>query len=948
MPQRLKVLACGVFERELRAVVERCGNEVEIELLDAGLHARPNELRRRAQEAIENAETEFFDALLLGYGLCGRGVAGLRAKSKPVVIPRVHDCISLFLGSRHEYRRQFATHPGTYYITSGWYEKKSHPRQTRSKGLSECASLRQHPRFPEYAERYGEDNAEYILRFFDSWKKNYTRAAFIDIGLGDSATYARYTEEIARDLGWEFEHIEGSLRLLEQLVSGDWPASDFLVVPPGHRVVETGKNDLFAAVPVGVRAEPVSPGRPGVAAQGTRVLVADVDSRPRGRTPHLGLGIDAGGTYTDSVLYSFDEARVLSKAKALTTPRDYADGIAASVRQLQDSLFASVDVVCLSTTLATNAIVEGRGGRVGLILLPHDPDVADTIGIRPVRVLNGRIDITGREIVPLDEPQARAAIRSLIDKEHVDAIAISGFGGTRNPKHEIRLKQLVSEVARDAGIGPLPVICGHELSSKLDFIKRAHTAALNARLLPVIEALIRSVKSALAELGIQATLMAVKGDGTLVSEDVARQRPVETVLSGPAASATGAVFLTGEANAVAIDVGGTTTDTALIADGRVAVSPEGAQVGKWRTSVDAVDMLTTGLGGDSVIGLDRDMSLTLGPQRAVPLAYLAYQDPGVGAELKALVEQSAHTHHTPESLDFFALVQADGRSRLSDREREILDALADGPKSRTRLTRQLGYMAPSLLRTARLEELGYVRRAALTPTDMLHFTGEFVAWDRVAATHALETFACMMQQTPKEAAERIRLEVVRRLALEIIRRYVSISTDPSALDDCPVCRLFMDNLFSGVRRDEFACRFDVLKPIVGIGAPAGAFMPAVGKLLSAKVIIPEHADVANAIGAITSKVIVSENAIIRPSDAGDYIVHTSVEKREFEQISEAQDYAERLIADLLRAKAPLYGTADSEIKLRVNERAGRLSTGEHVFLEMTIEGAIVGQPVLTD
>ena len=947
MPQRLKVLACGVFERELRALAERCDNEIEIELLDAGLHARPHELRRRAQEGIDRAEVEVFDAVLLGYGLCGRGVAGLRAKSKPVVIPRVHDCISLFLGSRHEYRRQFAAHPGTYYITSGWYEKQAHPKSARIKAPDDRSAVRQHPKFAEYAERYGEDNAEYILQFFDSWKKNYTRAAFIDLGLGESATYARFTQEIARDIGWDFEHIKGSLHLLEQLLNGDWPASDFLVAPPGHTVVGTGKNDLFEAIPLGARARPDAPAGADREGTETKVLRPLPAGEPHGRFPHLGLGIDAGGTYTDSVLYAFDEQRVLCKAKALTTPHDYAEGIVESVRQLDKRLFPRIDLVCLSTTLATNAIVERRGGRVGLLLMPHHPDAAHRIDVEPLIVLNGRIDITGRETEPLDEAQARGAIRRMMAKEHVDAIAISGFGATRNPKHEIRLKQLVAEGAAEAGIGRLPVVCGHELSSKLDFIRRAYTAALNAKLLPMIEALIRSVKSALAKLSINAALMAVKGDGTLVSEDVARMRPIETVLSGPAASATGAVFLTGETDAVAIDVGGTTTDTALIAGGRVAVSPEGARVGDWRTSVDAVDMLTTGLGGDSVVGLDRDMRLTLGPQRAVPLAYLAQRSDEVQSELQELAECAEHTQHTPDSLDFFVLVYADGCSRLSDRELEIMDALADGPKSRTRLTRQLDYMAPSLLRTTRLEELGYVRRAALTPTDVLHFTGEFVAWDQDAATQALTVFAGILQQTPDEAAKRIRSEIVRRLATEIIRRYVSMSADPAAIEDCSVCRLFLDNLFAGRRRDEFACRFDVAKPIVGIGAPAGAFMPAVGQALSAKVIVPEHADVANAIGAVTSKVIIAEKATIRPGDTGDYIVYTSVEKREFERISEARDYAERSITDLLRAKAPLYGTVDSEIELRANERSGKLANGEHVFLEMIIKGAIVGQPVLT-
>ncbi len=943
MPQRLKALACGVFDRELRAAAERCENEIEIELLDAGLHAAPNELRRRAQEAIDRADVEPLDAVLLCYGMCGRGIVGLRAKSKPIVIPRAHDCIAIFLGSRHEYRRQFAEHPGTYYITSGWFEKKSGP-QMKMRKLDDEAAVRQNPKFAGYAKRFGDDNAAYIVRFFDQWKKNYSRAAFIDHGLGEIETYAEYTREIADEVGWEFERLQGSLRLIEMLLAGDWPRDDFLVVPPGHKVIGSGKNDLFESVPMERRSDVTS--QSGPVHEIIEVAASAPAETAATRRPSLGLGIDAGGTYTDSALYDFEHGQTLCTAKALTTPHDYAVGIVASVQQLDADQFAKIEMVCLSTTLATNAIVEGRGGRVGLLLMPHLESAAKQINVNPLCIVPGRIDITGRETAPLDETAARQAIARLIGEDHVDAIAISGFGGTMNPKHELRLKALVADVAQAAGAEPVPVVCGHELSSRLDFIKRAHTAALNAKLLPVIQSLIDSVKAALRHLGIDAAVMVVKGDGTLVSESVARQRPIETILSGPAASATGAVFLTGEKEAVAIDMGGTTTDTALIKDGRVAVSPEGAQVGPWRTSVDAVDMLTTGLGGDSLVSLDRDGNMTLGPQRVVPLAYLASQSEHVEEELDRVLAAAEHSPPTLDHLDFFVLVQANGRAHLDEREREIADALAHGPRSRLDLTRQLGYMAPSLLRTKRLEELGYVRRAAATPTYVLHYDGEYVAWDRGAAAKAMEILATILHQPAQEVAERIRREIVRRLSMEIIRRYVSLSADPKALESCDVCRLFLDNLFEGKRGDEFACRFEVGKPIVGIGAPAQSFMPAVAELLSAQVLIPEHADVANAIGAITSKVVVSERATIRPSDVGDYLVHTSQEKREFETIADARTYAERAIATILQRKAPLYGTDTAGILLRVNEREGKLATGEQVFLEMVVEGSIEGQPVI--
>ncbi len=349
---------------------------------------------------------------------------------------------------------------------------------------------------------------------------------------------------------------------------------------------------------------------------------------------------------------------------------------------------------------------------------------------------------------------------------------------------------------------------------------------------------------------------------------------------------------------------------------------------------------------NAAIGLTGEGGIAIGPHRVVPLSYLAQQSASVCGELEQALRGADQDAPTLDSLDFFTLVQGDHRQRLDAREADILDALADGPKSRLDLARRLDYMAPSLLRVERLEQLGYVRRSALTPTDVLHCTGEFVGWDRRAAVAALEIFARLLRLTSAQAAERIRREVVRRLAMEVMRRIVSLSADSHSLDACAVCRLYLDNLFQGRRREEFAFHFNVTRPIVAIGAPAGVYMPEVGRLLSARVVVPEHADVANAIGAITSKIIVSETATIQPGESGDYIVHTSVERREFEDLPSARTCAERIVADLVRRKAPLYGTNESDIRLEVLERTGTLATGEAVFLEMNVAGTIAGKPVV--
>ncbi|MBM4046043.1 MAG: hydantoinase/oxoprolinase family protein, partial [Planctomycetes bacterium] len=603
------------------------------------------------------------------------------------------------------------------------------------------------------------------------------------------------------------------------------------------------------------------------------------------------------------------------------------------------ALFARVKLVSLSTTLATNSIVEGRGARVGLIFMPHMPEAAAELHVEPKRRVRGQIGIVGQELEPLDPDEVRAVVDELAHRERVQAFAVSGFGGVMNPAHENQIKAIITETCG------LPVVCGHELSAKLDFIKRANTAVLNARLVPIIGELMDSVKKALHEHGIDAALMVVKGDGTLMSEAVARQRPIETILSGPAASATGAHFLTDKPDAIAIDMGGTTTDTALLDHGRVAVTEEGATVGQWKTSVEAVEMLTTGLGGDSYLRLDHDLRIHVGPERVIPLAYLASEHPAVHHTLGRLAALASEDSAPSHILDFFTLTGRKVRVKLDERERQLLDALAAGPQARVDLSRNLGYMAPSLLRVERLEQLGLVRRSAVTPTDMLHVTGEFVEWSREAAQTGLQALASLMRVTVDEAAARIRREVVRRLAMEIIRKLVSKHVDLKWLETCRSCGLMLDNLFEGRGRKEFGVTFKVERPIVAIGAPVHPFMPEVARILNAELVIPDHADVANAVGAIVSQVLIRETMRIRQNDAGDYVLHSPHEKREFSRIESAQRYAEDQLVKLLRDRAAKYGTDELDVTIEVHEREGHLAKGEVVFLERVVEGSIAGKPV---
>jgi len=317
----------------------------------------------------------------------------------------------------------------------------------------------------------------------------------------------------------------------------------------------------------------------------------------------LWLGLDTGGTFTDAVLLA-DGRHVIACAKALTTPWNLALGIAKAIRAVLDLLpigagRQDIGLVSVSTTLATNAVVENRFSPVCTVLIGFDDAMVERSGLeRPgsgglvVRVQGGHM-ATGEESAPLDEAAVTRAV--LAHQSCVEAFAVAAHFSVRNPAHELRARALIREQTRK------PVTCAHELSSKLDAPRRALTAALNARLTPQIRQLIEALSRVLAEESIDAPLMIVKGDGSLMKAEIALEYPVETILSGPAASVVGAGFLTGLQDFVVSDMGGTTTDIAVVTGGRPVISGEGALVGTWRTMVEAVDVRTSGLGGDSEV-----------------------------------------------------------------------------------------------------------------------------------------------------------------------------------------------------------------------------------------------------------------------------------------------------------------------------------------------------------
>lgn len=659
------------------------------------------------------------------------------------------------------------------------------------------------------------------------------------------------------------------------------------------------------------------------------------------------LGVDTGGTYTDAVIIR-DEREVIASAKALTTRHDLAIGVGGAVRKvLADSGVAAEDIALasLSTTLATNALVEGQGGRVALIYIGFKERDLETHGLLealkgdPHIVLAGGHNHAGGEAVALDEDRLRAFLAE--HGANVGGFAVASQFATRNPAHELRAMALI------AGMTGKPVSASHQLSAKLNGPKRAMTAVLNARLIGMIDRLIGRAEDTLKALGVTAPLMVVRGDGALISSAQARERPIETILSGPAASIVGARWMTGAEHALVSDIGGTTTDVALLKDGRPAIDPAGARVGPYRTMVEAVAMRTTGLGGDSEVhflteGLVGGVSL--GPRRVLPISLVAMDAPDVvHAALDAQLRSTL-----PGEFDcrFVRAVAGQTVEGIGPREEALLARIGEE-------VLPLGEVVRARLETGalkRLVERGLVQVAGVTPSDASHVLGLADAWDVEAARKALVLFGRRrtgagdrLAPEATEMAQMIVNQLHQQTSLALLETAFaeeerSFGEDPSVL-----ARHVLMQRGLGGHKGLVRLETGLAVPVIGLGASASTYYPAVGDLLGCEMILPAHAGVANAIGAVVGRVTMRETGTVTSPSEGKYRVHLATGPQDFGD----QDSALAMLEDILRtqavAAAEAAGAADIQVSVTRDIRSAGVESRE-VFVEAEISVEASGRP----
>lgn len=493
------------------------------------------------------------------------------------------------------------------------------------------------------------------------------------------------------------------------------------------------------------------------------------------------LGIDTGGTYTDAVLLEQKTKKVLKKAKSPTTRDNLAVGIGKSIRGLCLDPADTIEKVVLSTTLATNAIVEGEGRPTGLIIIGELPkgELPDAHRAQ----VKGKVNIKGKEVIPLDTAQVIEACAAIAPQ--VQAFAVSGMMGVRNASQELAVKDIIKKQCA------LPVVCGHELSSQLGFHDRTVTTVLNASLIPILEDFIRAVEVTLADQSIDAPVYMVKGDGNLASLSFIREKPIESILSGPAASIIGALSLAGCGDGVVVDMGGTTTDSGIVLDNTLTLAPIGARVGDWQTQIDSAQINTCGLGGDTQI------------------------------------------------------IAVDGHPTLTGRR--VLPACRGG-------------------------------RDGLTPTDLLHYTGDFEGWDRELVVGAVDA---QTDKAPDAYVDEAAAQILETIRTEVLSLY----------EAHPV-------------------------PIIAIGAPAKTWYEKIHEETGCTVIVPEHYEVANAVGAAMAAVEERVTALVRPDEENDgYVAHVAGQCRSFKDKAEAVDFVKQETEARAAAAAKAQGAPDISVQV---------------------------------
>ncbi len=673
----------------------------------------------------------------------------------------------------------------------------------------------------------------------------------------------------------------------------------------------------------------------------------------------IGIGIDTGGTYTDAVIYQFETKQVLSSAKALTTKNDLSVGIVNALKKLDRELLPLAEVAALSTTLATNACVEGKGGRAKLLFLGLDDDTLRRVGGKygldgsdEVHAYPGAGSFDGQVLPSPDWERITAEAKEwLADADGLGIVELYAMNNGAVAEREAR--------ERLGALRDLPTVCSSELFSGLNSVQRGSGTLLNAKLVPIIREFMDAVTRAFRELGITAPVVVVRSDGSLMSESFSRLRPVETILCGPAASVLGGVELAGRRDSVIVDMGGTTTDVSLVKAGRPVRVRSGIQIGAWRTFVRGVQIDTFGLGGDSAVRL-KGSDFELCTDRVLPLSLLGKEHPEIIPVLQRLLDSK--DIHTRPIHEFYTLVRdISDQPGYTAEEKAFCRALKDGPLDIRSAAAAVGTDI-YWLKVDRLEAEGVVLRSGLTPTDFMHLTGDFDAYDPAAAEiAAYYLLRCMHRKLTDAELRKLCAEVYERVKKKLycsLTRILLMDRYPDLREEGlgPQLEKIIARRWEELKAGRpapgfFDPDFTTTAALVGIGAPIHIFLPDVARALGAECIIPPNAGVANAVGAVVGNISAEAEVELRPNHTADgihgYFVCASDRQELIRERPRAAERCRELARELAEEEARKRGVVgDIRITVEAVDRVSTDSKGLSIDLGTRFIATAIGGAVL--
>ena len=639
-----------------------------------------------------------------------------------------------------------------------------------------------------------------------------------------------------------------------------------------------------------------------------------------------GIGIDTGGTCTDAVIYDMETREILAAGKTLTTKNNLEIGIANALDQLPEDLLRQSESLALSTTLATNACVENKGYRAKLLIIGTSTDIIDRLraelsdhGISDMSqliVLDAKPENLFSKPYDPDWAELEARIPELFsDCESVGIV--QAFPNANGGRFELTALRLLKKHLT------IPLTIAYDISKEVDFLRICASTLLNARLMPLIAEFLLAIRNVLSRRGLDIPILIVRSDGVLMSEEMTRTCPVETLLCGPAASVIGGLTLTGEDDAIVLDMGGTTTDIAMVKRRNPVMTADGIMIGQYRTAVRGVDARAVSLGGDTAVRYDNS-GLHLDGVRIIPLSILADQHPTVAEELRELAESDRP--HTRLSHEFYVLQKdISGKAGFTPEEHAVCDALRDGPLITANLARALGLEVYSL-NTKRLEQEGVVIKSGLTPTDMMVLKGDLTLYGSAAAEAALKyvskSTGIPADRIPDMVYEMVVKTMYKHLGGFLLHQQYPGRKSPFAPEHTDA---LLEALYEQVRRQkggiaELSLRTPL--PLVGIGAPIHVFLPRVAELFGTRAVLSEYAHVANALGAACAQRVarLDLNVFVNSMDpdAGGYYVMADCKKHLYPVLEDAVAFAKKTAEAEVRQLAVVQGLGeDLEVTLSV-------------------------------